>query len=202
MYLLDSNAIITPFHKAQCSALSLALHHNDIKETIEWLKHWYTKGFSSGNLVITREVYDEVVKKSNRSDKSSRVEKDLLKSLHERGKIRLLEENEAFFNVLADIDKYVRSSYELHQAENFLRKADPMLVAIAKIHGATLVTEERHFIPARDETNGRIQGEPRLPFVSATFKVKCTSILNIMLAKHREWDQLSEHKDTKIVIKA
>ncbi|MGB9860531.1 MAG: hypothetical protein ACPLQP_11405 [Moorellaceae bacterium] len=63
---------------------------------------------------------------------------------------------------------------------------------MAKVHGAILVTEERHFIPERDAANGRIKGEPRLPFVAATFGVKCVGVMAVMLAEHREWGQILE----------
>ncbi|MGB9860530.1 MAG: hypothetical protein ACPLQP_11400 [Moorellaceae bacterium] len=122
MYLLDSSAIITPFHQAQCEALSLALGHKTIDETHAWLKRWYVYGFSSGNLVITDDVYDEVV---NKSEKQPRVERDILKELQERGKITFLGVNDKFYEVLVGIDDFVRRSYERHQAEAFLKKADP-----------------------------------------------------------------------------
>lgn len=189
MYLLDSSAIITPFHRAQCGALSLALGHETIDETLAWLKRWYIYGFSSGNLVVTYEIYDEVV---NKCKKESRVERKILKELHKEGKITFPEVNDEFYEVLVSIDGFVRRNYEPHQAETFLKKVDPNLVALAKVHGATLVVEERHFIPERDGTNGRIKGEPRLPFVAATLEVKCMSIMAIMLVKHREWGQLLE----------
>lgn len=190
MYLLDASAIITPFHRAQCGSLSLALRHNNLDETYDWLKHWFEYGFSSGNLVITREVYEEVVEKG--SKKVPRIEREMLKNLYVNGQIIFPHINDDFSKVLAEIDVFARSNYEPHQAETFLKKADPELVALAKAHGFTLAAEEHHFIPQRDGANNLIKGEPRLPFIAATFKVKCKSIMAIMLSEHYEWGQAQE----------
>lgn len=180
MYLLDSSSIITPFHKGQLSALSLALGHDSPDETRIWLEGWFERGFASGKLVITKEVYDEVV----RREEKRRPEQELLKRLSEKGQITVLRSDSysqgEFYSVLVDVDQFVRKNYDEHQADAFLRKFDPFLVAIAKVYGATIVSEERHFLPERDGLSGTIKGEPRLPFVAWVFGVRCVPLLAIL----------------------
>jgi predicted nucleic acid-binding protein len=183
MYLLDSSAIITPFHRGQLEALSMALRHSSPEETRTWLEHWYELGFSSRNLVIAHEVYEEVVNR-----KRDRPEHTLLKRLWERGQITILEPNDEFYAVLCDVDNFVRRNYDPHQAKVFLKKADPILLALAKVYGATLVTEERHFLPERDGASRLIQGEPRLPFVAGVFGVKCLPLLTVLATKRWKWE--------------
>ena len=179
MYLLDSSSIITPFHEGKLSALSLALGHNSPDETRIWLENWFERGFSSGKLVIAQEVYEEVMKKK----KKGQPEQELLKSLSEREHVTILEPDDEVYNVLSDIDQFVRRSYEPHQADVFLKKSDPILVALAKVHGATVVSEERHFLPERDGVSGLIKGEPRLPFVAGVFGVRCVPLLAILFSE-------------------
>lgn len=189
MYLIDANAIITPFHTAQCGSLSLVLEHKCLKDTQAWLECWYEYGFSTENLVTINEVYKEVVNNT----KKDRIEYNLLKGLKERDKIKFLEVTEAisdkFYNVLADIDIFVRQNYEQHQADIFLKKTDPLLIAFAKAYEIPLIVEERHFIPHRDGASGLIKGEPRIPFVAAKFGIECVSVMTAMLVKHSEWGQ-------------
>lgn len=179
MYLLDSSSIITPFHAGKLKALGLGLGHSSPEETRTWLEGWYERGFSSGSLVIVREVYEEV------SEKPGRPEQVLLKKLWEAGRVRILEPNDDFFTMLAKVDRFIRSRYEPHQAEVFLRKVDPTLVAMAKTHGASLVSEERYFIPNGHGSSGVIKGEPRLPFVAWAFEVNSMGLLQVLQGEAR-----------------
>ena len=177
IYLLDTSAIITPFHGGQLRALGLALGHQSILETRVWLQSWFRKGFSSGILVLAQEVYEEVVK--NR--KKDREEKLLLKSLKENRKIKFLQPTNDTFQVLESIHEFVSAHYQPHQAEDFLQQVDPWLIALAKTYRATLVAEERHFIPQADLNKNQIQGNPHLPFIAWVFKVKCIGLLPALL---------------------
>jgi len=96
MYLLDSSAIITPFHGAQCDSLSLVLGHKSRKETYAWLERWYEYGFLSGNLAICQEVYDEVTKES----KGLRRERDLMINFKSKDIIKFLKIEKEGFDVL------------------------------------------------------------------------------------------------------
>lgn len=176
MYLLDSSAIITPFHGGQLRALSAALKHNSLQKTQDWLEDWFRRGFSSGILVITHEVYEEVLKKKQRK----RPEQVFLKDLRESSNLRILNPADNIFAVLINVHEFVEKHYEAHHAHNFLQKVDPSLVAFAKTHGATLVAEEHHFIPQVNRAQGLIAGEPRLPYVAWVFGVRCISFLTLL----------------------
>ena len=176
MYLLDSSAIITPFHRAQLRALSVALGHNSLKYTQTWLEGWFRKGFSSRDLIISQEVYGEIVNEKKRH----RPEYRLLKELRQSESIKMLEPKDATWKELANIHKFVTQNYEPHQAQKFLEKNDPMLIALAKTYEVTLVAEERHFIPEVNGASSLIKGEPRLPYVAWVFGVRCISLLTLL----------------------
>ncbi|MDR7489359.1 MAG: DUF4411 family protein [Armatimonadota bacterium] len=176
MHLLDSSAIITPFHGGQLKALSVALNHHSSNDTRAWLERWLEQGFSSGHLVIAQDVYKEVVERRG----SGRPERDLLRRLGESGQVKVLQPTENTIAELAKIHNFIQSRYEPHQARAFLDKHDPFLVALAKTYGAVLVTEERHVIPEGDGSSGLIRGEPRLPFVAWAFGVRWVGLLQIL----------------------
>lgn len=182
MYLLDASAIITPFHTSQLGALSVALRSDSIEETRQRLESWYERGFRSGDLVLAREVYEELT--TIKKGKPPRPEQVLLKRLWEAREIKVLEPNQEFFQVLTEIHLFVKSHFEPHQAEAFLKEgeADPILLALARVYGAKVITEERFSIPQSDGSSGLIMGKPRLPFIGSAFGVQCLSLLQILLS--------------------
>lgn len=181
MYLLDASAIITPFHTSKLGALSVALRFDSIDKTRQWLEHWYEGGFRSGQLVIAQEVYTEVLKKA-KEGKPLRPEQALMKRLWEARAITVLKPTSNFFAILAEIHEFVRTHYEPHQAAAFLGKeeADPILLALAKVYGAVLVTEERFAIPELHRSRSLIMGKPSLPFIGSAFGVQCMSLLQVL----------------------
>jgi hypothetical protein len=76
-------------------------------------------------------------------------------------------------SILKAVGEFVSVRDETHHATTFLTKADPMLVALVKDFGLTLVTEEKHHLPQGDGSTGRLKGEPRLPFWAFAFDVRC-----------------------------
>lgn len=169
MYLLDASTLITPFHLPQLQALSKALGFASPEKAKKCLQDWFFQGITSGKLRIAREVRDEVMKKK------VRPEYQILKAVE--GRYELLDPREDTYSFLAEAEQFIRKNYEPHQAEAFLRKPDPMLIALAKSYELTLVTEEKHTLPEVDGSTGRIKGEPRLPFVAFAFGVRCISLM-------------------------
>lgn len=184
MYLLDSSAIIDPFRSGKLEAIHGALsggsranaHLDAPGQTAQYLEKWFEEGFTKGRLVISEEVYEEVVKQA----KTGSPGREFLQRLRNDGKVKILEPTEATYSVLRGINGFVRRYYEDHHAEGFLKKHDPMLIALAKSHGAALVSEERNCIPEVDVTTGRVKGEPRLPFVAWAMEVKCVGLLQVL----------------------
>ncbi|MDR7450002.1 MAG: DUF4411 family protein [Armatimonadota bacterium] len=176
MRLLDSSAIITPFYSGQLNALKVALNHHSPAETRKWLEEWLERGFASGRLVISSEVYTEVVERAT----PGKPGRELLKRLRESNNITVLQPTDATWAELKEIHKFIEGRYEHHQAKVFLDKHDPLLVALAKTHRAVLVTEEQNRIPEVDASTGRIKGEPRLPFVAWAFEVRWVGLLQIL----------------------
>lgn len=179
MYLLDPSAIITPFHDGQLRALSAALKHKSLQDTQSWLENWFRRGFSSGILTISREVYEEVVEKC-KNKKRKRPEYSLLKDLWEKKNIVILEPTGMTWNELKNIHEFVVKSYEVHQAQKFLEEKDPMLIALAKTHKVSLVAEERHFIPEVNGVHGLIKGKVHLPYIAWAFRVRCIGFLTLL----------------------
>lgn len=173
-YLPDSNAIITPFEAGGLGSLTLGLQLRypafirGPAEALDWLEDWFTRGFKAGHLVGSEDLLDEVGRKK---DPASR----LLRSLDSRGLVRILRPTPGTFTYIADIERFVRAYFEPHQADDFLRSADPMFIALAKTHEATLVTVERQYIPQYDGKTRRISGKPRIPFLAWVFNVRCIS---------------------------
>lgn len=181
MYLLDASAIITPFRTSKLGALSVALRFDSLDKTRRWLEHWYEGGFHSGQFVIAQEVYTEVLKKA-KEGKPLRPEQALMNRLWEARAITVLEPTSDFFAILAEIHEFVRTHYEPHQAAAFLgeEEADPILLALAKVYGAVVVTEERFAIPELHGSSGLVMGKPYLPFIGSAFGVQCMSLLQVL----------------------
>ena len=171
MYLLDANAIITPFVPGFLEALAKALGRSP-EEAKAHLEAWFRDGIKSGLLRLGREVKDEILRKRGPGH-------DLLKSLD--GQYKLLEVTEAFFDALEKVAHFVREHYAPEDAEPFLRGADPTLVALAKVHNLTLITQERHVVPQLDGASGLITGRPRLPYVAFAFGVRCVPLMTALL---------------------
>ncbi|BBL92758.1 hypothetical protein TthHC11_02920 [Thermus thermophilus] len=171
MYLLDANAIITPFHQGPLGALAKALGKSP-NEAKAHLEAWFRDGIKSGLLRLGREVRDEVLRKRGPGY-------DLLKSLD--GQYKLLEVTEVFFDALAKVAHFVREHYAPEGAEPFLRGADPTLVALAKAHNLILITQERHELPELDGVSGLMKGRPRLPYVAFAFGVRCVPLMTALL---------------------
>ena len=175
LYLPDSNALITPLQEGELGSLHLGLHSrhpSDVRDHVQalsWLETWFERGFMNGCLVAIEELLQEVGRKQ---DAASR----LLARLKARQLIRLLEPTDVTFDYLARIEQFVREKFTSHQADEFLKSSDPMFIALAKTHGATLITLERHSIPQYNGTTGKIQGKTRVPYVAWVFGVRCISL--------------------------
>jgi len=167
VYLLDANAIITPFHSGTLGSLQVALNHASPHDTRLWLEDWYRKGFSNQKLVTCREVLDEVKSPSNITQ--------LIRAL--RPRLKILEPQSVTFAYEKDIHNFVVKNFELHQADEFLKSSDPLLIALAKTYGATLVTLERRTIPERNPKSRRIKGKVSIAFIAWTFEVRCIGLL-------------------------
>lgn len=175
LYIPDANVLITPFHRDVLSSIALGLRvlypdrvRNDA-EAVRWMQAWFTRGFENGSLVATDQLIREVAPKDD-------MPKRLVDDLKKQGRLRILLPTSATWGYLADIERFVRRQCEPQQAHDFLRGADPLLIAIAKTHGATIITLERYDVPSYDRTSGRIRGKVRLPYVAWVFGVRCISL--------------------------
>lgn len=174
-YLLDSNAIITPFHAAVSASLTLGLKVRApaaIESTAladRWVEDWLSRGFQSGNLVASEGLITEVRGKKDRASK-------LLQTLRKKGLIQILIPTQETLSLISDIHEFVSTNYEPHQASQFLLEEDPMFIALAKIHQATLITAENHNIPQYDHDKKKIMGKVRISFLAWVFGVRCISL--------------------------
>lgn len=176
-YILDSSSLITPFHQKQLASLALARGWPP-DEAQTKLEDFLAKGISQGLLRVAREVHEEVMEGKGPSA-------DFLKSM--RGKYKLLEPGEETLAYAAEVVEFVRNHYEPHYENPFADGADPYLLAYARQHGFVLVSEERSYIPGLDNpipgVNAKIQGPPKLPFLAFVYKVKCISLMTLLVER-------------------
>ncbi len=175
LYLPDSNALITSLRGGGLESLRMGLearYPSEVRnqaEARQWLERWFERGFRNGCLVGTEELFEEVGRKHDPASL-------LLRRLKSCGLIRILPPKPETFEHLALIEQFVRRRFDAHQADDFLKSSDPMFIALAKTHGATLITLESHGVPQYDRARGRIGGRPRMPYVAWVFDVRCISL--------------------------
>lgn len=189
-YLLDASALITPFASSRVSSLAIVLRqyfsegkagYQDVgdyqKDLPRKLEDWFSQGITLGRFLICKEVRDEVLKGRGRPGET------LLKSLEDR--YTLLKPKKSTFVQLKDVARFVEENYQTQYRDIFLKGADPILVALAKDFGLTIVTEEKHSLSQGSEpvTSGKpcIIEKPRLPYVAFAFGVRCISLMTAMI---------------------
>lgn len=108
--------------------------------------------FEDGRLASCALIYEEL-KRGNRDD--------LLDwATRQKEKGFFIDPDQAVMAFVGEIGGYVRSQFEEAQAREFMDGADPWLIAHARIHGGTIVTEEgqrRHTV------------KPKIPAVAKYF---------------------------------
>ena len=149
------------------------------------LKDWFSQGIKAGKLLICKDVKDEVLGGNGKKGKGA-PGYHFLKGLD--GKYGLIQPKDDTMSNLADVGKFVRKNYTDQYASDFLKqgKADPILVALGRSYGYTLVTQERHNIPVLPPNHSHVQGPVRLPYVALAFKVRCISLM-ATLVKNPSW---------------
>lgn len=173
VYLIDSSSLITPFHQGQLKALAVGLQLPSTRDAQADLEAWFKKGFTAGLFSVPLEVYEEVVeKKRGKPDAPGTI---LLRGL---GKGIILTPPGDFFQALADVHKFVVESFPPEHAHSFLdsKRADPVLVALARVTEATVITEEKQAIPQVNGATGKVQ-KPSLPYVAFRFGERCISLM-------------------------
>ncbi|MBC7220893.1 DUF4411 family protein [Candidatus Bipolaricaulota bacterium] len=173
VYLIDSSSLITPFHQGQLKALAVGLQLPSTRDAQAHLEAWFKKGFTKGLFWVPLEVYEEVV--ANRKDKPAAPGTVLLRGL---GKGVILNPPGAFFDALVEVHKFVVESFPPEHAQSFLdpKRADPVLVALARVTDSTLITEEKQVIPQVNGATGKVQ-KPSLPYVAFRFGERCISLM-------------------------
>jgi hypothetical protein len=177
-YLLDANAIITPFHEGPLRALASALSLNqelNQEEAKVVLEDWLEDGVSSGRFLIADMVQEEVLGEKGKAKPGYEALwklKDGYKPISPT-----VEELALSAKVQAFVDKH----FQPHDAQSFARGADPLLVAIAKARRLTIITQERHTIPEVDGNTGRVKGKPTLTYVAFAFRVRCLSLMSALV---------------------
>lgn len=173
MYLIDSSALITPFHQGQLGALAIGLRLNSPQDAQTHLEQWFTAGFSKRLFGVPIEVYKEVTEgRKGRPDAPGKI---LLRTF---GDSAILQPSDAFFQALAEVAEFVNKQFPPEYAQAFLApgKADPVLVALARVTKATVITEERQVVPEVNRATGKIQ-KPSLPYVTFCFGERCISLM-------------------------
>lgn len=175
-YLLDANSIITPFRQAHLRSLSVGMRHSSPSETEKFLRDWFTDGFRTGVLLGTEELFEEVCGKKKQDTASQ-----LLKRLRKSGQVVTLSPRPETFAHLGEITGFVRTHFEPHHVDEFLKGHDPMLVALAISYGTGIITEERYTIRQRDGATQRIGGKVGLPYIAWAFGVRCIPLFYALL---------------------
>ncbi|PKV05398.1 DUF4411 family protein [Bifidobacterium pseudolongum] len=163
-YLVDSNVLISA-HRVHYPFSTRIFH--PFWQTLE-------QAASDGKLLMLDVVYDELVPKHTPIN-----ERDLLAQWTEavfRDTI-LNRKTDAIFATYAEVQDYLvackcyqPAAVNLWSAES---KADPWLIAAAKVHGAIIVTDEGMDRPTPKQP---IKKEPKIPDVASALGVRtCTT---------------------------
>lgn len=173
VYLIDSSALITPFHHGKLMALAVGLGLKSPQDAQMYLEDWFRESFARQLFWIPLEVYEEVTEK--RRGKPDTPGKIILKNF---GNSVILQPPDTFWGALAEVAKFVEEQFPREHAQSFLdsRKADPVLVALARVTKATVITEERQVIPEVNGATGKIP-KPSLPYVTFRFGERCISLM-------------------------
>lgn len=184
-YLLDTSSIVTPFHDGKLNSLRVGMNHASLSETEGFLWNWFSNAFGTQCLVGCDELFVEVSKKDDAA-------KRLMNQLREEGCIMTLSPEPKTFAYLEDITRFVQAHFEAHQADEFLKGNDPMLIALAKTHEVGIVTEERLPIPEYDSKAGKIKGKVPLPYVAWAFGVPCVPLSYVLLVLPEQIAEVEE----------
>ena len=160
-YILDSNSFIAP---------SRSYYKLEIMPTYwEWLSNHRNDG-----LVIPKIVYDELI---NNDDELSRWVKRNLSAIV----FRDYEQNPNFWSEYSKVMNYIQNSgyYKNPGIENWMQdtKADPKIIAIAKIYDLQIVTFEQS--AGNLSKKNPIKREPKIPDVAAEFGVNCIDLFKL-----------------------
>lgn len=157
-YLIDSNILIVS-------------NHNYRQEFFPVVWNFFT---NSNDMFVSNRVYKEIIAvkddlcdwtKSNYKDRTVNVED-------------AIEEYKQVINYVTYSGKWKQAGYE--QWSSDINKADPWLIAYAKKHNMTIVTDENNTGPNGTSTNN----EPKIPFVAAHFRVSTIGFWEFLKKEH------------------
>lgn len=166
-YLIDSNSLISPYRTFYQFDLIPAFW--------DWFKQTYDK-----SIYLVDKVRDELCHATG-------VNKDQLQLWIEgnclsKGKIitpntdsNVLSEYKKILKYIKDADIYTQRSFD---EWSLIEKADPWLIAIAKVYGYTIVTMEERDRNLNPKFPTR--KEPRIPDVCAALGVDCINLYELM----------------------
>ena len=160
-YLLDSNSFIAPSRNYYKLEIMPAYW--------KWLADHQNNG-----LVLPKIVYDELTHDDD--ELSQWVKKNLNNVVFSN-----YEQDTDFWKEYGEVINYIQSSgyYKNPGIENWMQetKADPKIIAIAKVYGLQIVTFEQS--AGKLSKNNPIKKEPKIPDVAAYFGVECIDLFKL-----------------------
>ncbi|MCX8099746.1 MAG: DUF4411 family protein [Geminicoccaceae bacterium] len=97
----------------------------------------------------------------------------------------IAQQTERYYDVLGDIDAFVRKCWPSHHADLFLKGADPHLVAMAATNGWAVATLESPGVPRRGNGAQHFSDRVMLPYVAWQFGVPVKTIYDLFTAPAR-----------------
>lgn len=160
-YLLDSNSFIAP---------SRSYYKLEMMPTYwDWLANHQNDG-----LVIPKIIYDELI--NNDDELSQWVKKNLSAIV-----FQAYEQDSDFWSEYGKVINYIQNSgyYKNPGVNNWMQdtKADPKIIAIAKIYNLQIVTFEQSV--GNLSKKNPIKKEPKIPDVAAHFGVNCIDLFKL-----------------------
>lgn len=131
---------------------------------------WLESQAEVGNVFCISSVYDEIVEDDD----------DLATWLRARRDTFRVEITPDTQRIMADISNYVVRNYPLKNADPFLERADPWIIAHAKAAKCIVVTQERE-VPDNSK-------KVKIPNICEMFDVKCIDLFAMMRQLNARFD--------------
>ncbi len=95
------------------------------------------------------------------------------------------KQTDQYYKILGEIHHYVRTYWPAHDADAFLKAADPHLIAMAAANGWAVATLESPAVPQIDRGATRFSGAIKLPYIAWRFGVPIKTIYDLFTAPGR-----------------
>jgi hypothetical protein len=177
-FVVDANCLISVLYDVTGRSLALSSTLNS-ESWLENLRVKLVEGFTSGILVATKALEEELPARSSKRDSKERSGEKFVEKLHDKNVpfLSIGPEDAGFIEL---INRLARKDFEDHQADVFLRAKDWQYVAIAKRLPAAVATLESQGVPYHDQKAQKIKGPVKIPYISWRLGVRAVGLYYVL----------------------